>query len=271
MSRLFAPGRRRFLGFAANAGLFAILAATFAGRAFAIDKKTGDGSISMMRGQVFVNGKQANPQTAIPSNSEVRTGKRSMVAFAAGGDAHVLKSNTTITLSSSGGFTDQLRLLTGTLLSAWGQRPPGKAALLSTKTATIGIRGTVTYAADGKFSVIEGSVEYGYTDQSGQRHVLVLSRDSSGKIVSVDESGTRIDWVPPITREEVQALIQAVTAGTGSGDSNVNSGTVNAIESLGEDAQSIIDELQRRTEAGELTGEAPPGGSGGSSSPESHY
>lgn len=205
--------RRRFLRSSADVGLVAILASTFAGRSLAAEQAKGGGSITQLKGQVFVNGKSASATTVVPINAEVRTGKRSMVAFTSGGDAHVLKANTSVTLSGSGGVTDQLRLLTGALLSAWGERPEGRQAKLSSGTATIGIRGTVTFITKGRFSLLQGSVQYSYTDRSGAQKTVTITRDpATNKPVSVDESGVKIDWVPPVTAAEAATLKETIKA-----------------------------------------------------------
>lgn len=215
MSSPKTPSRRRFLRNSLDLGLVAVLASTFAGRALAADGTvatgSGSGSITKIKGQVFVNGKQASSATVVPINAEVRTGKRSMVAFTAGGDAHVLKANTSVSLSGSGGITDQLRLFTGALLSAWGERPDGRQAKLSSGTATIGIRGTVTFTTPSRFSLLQGKVEYTYKDKNGNTKTLSLARDeTTGKPVSVDETGAKVDWVPPVTKEETAVLKETI-------------------------------------------------------------
>jgi len=207
------PSRRRFLRTSADVGLVALLASTFAGRSLANEQAKGGGSITQMKGQVFVNGKAASQTTVVPVNAEVRTGKRSMVAFTAGGDAHVLKANTAIQLSGSSGLTDQLRLLSGALLSAWGPRPEGRQAKLSSGTATIGIRGTVTFTTKGRFSLLQGEVKYTYTGSDGRERTVTLKRDeTTRKPVSVDETGTKIDWVPPVTATEAAVLKETIKA-----------------------------------------------------------
>lgn len=207
------PSRRRFLRNTADVGLVALLASTFAGRSLAAEQAKGGGSITQLKGQVFVNGKSASSATVVPINAEVRTGKRSMVAFTAGGDAHVLKANTSVTLSGSSGLTDQLRLLSGALLSAWGPRPEGRQAKLSSGTATIGIRGTMTFATKGRFSLLQGEVKYTYKGSDGQERTVTLKRDeTTNKPVSVDETGTKIEWVPPVTASEAIVLKETIKA-----------------------------------------------------------
>lgn len=105
-------------------------------------------SIYDVRGTVQVDGRKANRDTRIGTTSTVETGSNSLVIFRVGKDAHILRENSRIELSSSNNaFAEGLRLVSGALLSVFGERPKsGKSYALSTTTATIGIRGTGVYA-----------------------------------------------------------------------------------------------------------------------------
>lgn len=105
-------------------------------------------SIYDVRGDVKVDGGKASRSTPIKTTSTVETGSNSLVIFRVGKDAHILRENSRIQLASSNStVADGLRLLSGALLSVFGERPKtGKGYNLSTTTATIGIRGTGVYA-----------------------------------------------------------------------------------------------------------------------------
>src|SRR5690606_5949129 len=171
--------------------------------------KTGDGRITMLKGQVFVNGARAAKGSPVPVNAEVRTCARSVASFSAGCVIHVMKPNSSVVLKSDdGSFTSQLRVLTGSLLTAWGKRPAGQQAQLVTKTATMGIRGTVTFThANGSFTLLSGSVEY--TNSSGVKTTL----SSTGEPVSMDSAGkptsTPSELTPEFLREAAKAAKDA--------------------------------------------------------------
>jgi hypothetical protein len=103
-------------------------------------------SIFELRGSVRVDGVKADKKTIIKANATVETGSNSLVIFRVGQDAHILRENSRIELTSSNAVVPEgLRLLTGALLSVFGKRPSGGYSL-TTSTATIGVRGTGLYA-----------------------------------------------------------------------------------------------------------------------------
>jgi len=102
-------------------------------------------SIFSLKGDVRVNSQKANLETRIRAGDVVRTHQNSEVIFVVGGDSFVMRSNTEMEIEGSSYFIDTLRLLTGSLLSVFGQREPNHALNMSAPTATIGIRGTGVY------------------------------------------------------------------------------------------------------------------------------
>lgn len=223
MTRKTAPSRRHFLGMAVRLAAVAGLATT----APAVLAAGGNGSqgnglpqqtdpnrsIQAMRGKVFVNGRVAKPETYISPNAEVRTGPRSQVAFVAGGDVHLLKSNATVKLSSGDNqLADTVRVLAGTLMSVWGTRPAGRETQLQTATATMGIRGTMTVASKDSFTILEGKVLYKWTDSNGVQHTEAMESDGT-KLVSIDRNGNRSDRIPPgLSAEDFAWLASALAA-----------------------------------------------------------
>lgn len=102
-------------------------------------------SVYELRGEVFVDRQRASVNTQITADSHVRTGSNSYIIFVVGRDAYILRENSELQLRSEGAVATGLRLVTGKLLSVFGQRND-EALSLSTSTATIGIRGTGVYA-----------------------------------------------------------------------------------------------------------------------------
>lgn len=103
-------------------------------------------SIYDMQGKVLVDGKVATPKTPISEKSLVQTSTNSYIVFAVGKDAHILRENSRLQLEGADGIADAMRLLTGKVLSVFGQRTGGKKLAIRTTTATIGIRGTGVYS-----------------------------------------------------------------------------------------------------------------------------
>lgn len=109
------------------------------------DKLPDNKSIFSLEGDVRVNGSKADLATRIGAGDVVSTRKNSEVVFAVGSDSFVMRSNSEMEIEGGGFFIDTLRLLTGSLLSVFGERDANQALSVNTATATIGIRGTGIY------------------------------------------------------------------------------------------------------------------------------
>ena len=109
------------------------------------EKLDDDKSIFSMEGDVRVNGQRANLETRIRAGDTVRTQRDSEVVFAVGSDSFIMRSNSEMEIEGSSFFINTLRLLTGSLLSVFGERDNGNSLAVQSATATIGIRGTGVY------------------------------------------------------------------------------------------------------------------------------
>lgn len=208
MSRTSNPSRRNFLRLSAAAGLLGSLGGLIPRLAFAATpSNAGANGIRAMKGEVFVNGQRATRGTQIKTNATVRTGARSTVTFVVNGDAHLLKSNTSVKLEGDSGFVNTLRLATGNLLSVWGKRPPERAAQLITNAATIGIRGTVTASSPKSFSLLSGIAELLAAHDAAMRRML----DARSRVIHIDLSTPTFPEYPTppdfgFTRNDLQVI-----------------------------------------------------------------
>ena len=140
--------RRKFLVDALTLGLFGSVGfLCFMSASYAlgdVPKKLPAGrSIYKLKGRVIVDGQNANINSKITASSRVETGPNSRVIFVVGGDAFILRSDSELQMGGDGFLISGMRILTGKLLSVFGERTsPHK---ISTSTATIGIRGTGIY------------------------------------------------------------------------------------------------------------------------------
>jgi hypothetical protein len=102
-------------------------------------------SIYRITGKVLVNGKEANLQTQISPNDTVETGPNSEVVFVVGGNAMIVRADSKLQIAGEKKedsiFVSALRMLSGKMLSV----SRNQATTITTKTATIGIRGTGWY------------------------------------------------------------------------------------------------------------------------------
>ena len=109
------------------------------------DKLPDDKSIFSLEGDVRVNGQQADLDTRIRGGDVVSTEDDSEVIFAVGSDSFILRSNSEMEIEGGGFFVEALRMLTGSVLSVFGNRGSGQQIMMNSSTATIGIRGTGVY------------------------------------------------------------------------------------------------------------------------------
>jgi hypothetical protein len=108
-------------------------------------KMADDKSIFSLEGDVRVNGQRADMGTQIKGGDVVSTQRDSEVIFAVGGDSFVLRSSSEMEIEGGGIFVSALRMLTGSVLSVFGKRSGQQQLIMSSSTATIGIRGTGVY------------------------------------------------------------------------------------------------------------------------------
>ncbi|MFZ5722858.1 MAG: FecR domain-containing protein [Pseudomonadota bacterium] len=175
-------------------------------------------SIYDVRGNVRVDGGKANRETQIKTTSTVETGSNSMVIFRVGKDAHILRENSRIQLASSDNtVAEGLRLLSGALLSVFGER--GKASRgysLSTSTATIGIRGTGVYA-ESTPDVSYVCTCYGNVDINASQNpqetenIVSTHHDAPRYVLANPENGKRITPAPMKNHtDEELMLVEAI-------------------------------------------------------------
>lgn len=177
-------------------------------------------SIYDMRGRVLVDGKAANPGTKISEKSLVQTTSNSYVIFAVGQDAHILRENSRLQLEGSDGLADAMRLLTGKVLSVFGQRSGGKKLAIRTTTATIGIRGTGVYSESNPDSSYVCTC-YGHTeivsstDPGIVENVVSRHHDAPRYIVANPEAGKLILPAPMKNHtDEELMLVEALVGRT---------------------------------------------------------
>lgn len=168
-------------------------------------------SIYRLQGDVLVNGQSAGPDTPIAANDRLQTGPDSQVVFAVGRDAFLLREHSDLQLSSAGELAVHgLRLLTGALLSVFGQRRHE----IQTLHATIGIRGTGVYVeAEAERSYVctcYGRVRISAADEPQQYEDIVSRHHDAPRYIAGD-GAQRIQPAPMIHHTDAElALIEAL-------------------------------------------------------------
>lgn len=187
-------------------------------------------SIYDMRGKVLVDGKAATPGTKIRETSLVQTTSNSYVIFAVGQDAHILRENSRLQLEGSEGLADAMRLLTGKVLSVFGQRAGKRRLALRTTTATIGIRGTGVYSESHPDSsyvcTCYGHTEINSDQDPGQFESVVSQHHDAPRYILANPEGGKLIVPAPMknhTDEElmlVEALVGRTPPFSGAGGYN---------------------------------------------------
>jgi hypothetical protein len=95
----------------------------------------------MIKGEVRINGSKAGTGALVRPGDRVGTAAGGIAVFVVGTDAFLLRENSELHTVGSDLLLASLRLVTGKLLSVFGR---GRR-IITTPTATIGIRGTGVY------------------------------------------------------------------------------------------------------------------------------
>ena len=173
--------------------------------------------IQSLKGVVMVNGHQANLETRIRAGDRVKTLERSEIVFAVGGDSFILRSNSSMKIDGDNNFLVQgLRLLSGALLTVFAPRKPADALMLTTPTATIGIRGTGVYLeAEPDLSYVctcYGQVALAASDDPNDSEVIATTNhDMPRYITNKPVQGSRIRSAPVINHDDAELkLLEAI-------------------------------------------------------------
>ena len=177
-------------------------------------------SIYRIEGQVLVNGQPATPDTQVVANSTVHTGKNSEVVYAVGETAYIQRSESQVTLETKEAdslIVSGLRLLTGKILSVF---PSGRAVRMTTRSASIGIRGTGVYMESDPeqtyFCTCYGTADIASaSDPMSRETVVSRQHDRPLYILTGQQPGQNIRAAPFINHTDQELmLIEALVGRT---------------------------------------------------------
>ena len=177
-------------------------------------------SIYRIDGQVLVNGQPATPDTQIVGSSTIETGKDGEAIYVVGESAYLQRSESQVTVETreeNGVIVTGIRMLTGRILSVF---PSGKPVRMTTKNASIGIRGTGVY--------MESDPEQTYLctcygiadiasaeDPSSRETVVSRQHDRPLYILTGQQAGQNIRLAPFINHTDQELmLIEALVGRT---------------------------------------------------------
>ena len=216
--------RRRLLIRALAAGLFSGSVASRESGAQALGSRPEPlppgRSIYRIDGQVMVDGAPATLETRVGGRARVETGPGSEVVYAVGTSAFIQRSDSAVALDSAepdSAAVSGVEVLAGKILSVF---PTGRAVRMTTKNASIGIRGTGVYIESDPeetyFCTCYGLADVTATDDpASQETVLSRQHDRPLYILSGEPSGLNIRLAPFINHTDQElALIEALVGRT---------------------------------------------------------
>jgi hypothetical protein len=177
-------------------------------------------SIYRIEGDVRVNGQPAGVDTQIPASAIVETGKNSEAVYVVGESAFLQRSESHVTLEKSEAdsmIVSATRLLTGKLLSVF---PSGKPVRMTTKNASIGIRGTGVYMESDPdqtyFCTCYGTTDIvAVNDPTSRETVVSRQHDRPLYILAAEPAGQNIRAAPFINHTDQELmLIEALVGRT---------------------------------------------------------
>ena len=169
-------------------------------------------SIYRIEGQVLVDGQPATPDTQIAADSTIETGKDGEVIYAVGETAHLQRSDSQVTMETKESHSmvvSGLRVLTGKILSVF---PTGRAVRMTTKNASIGIRGTGVYMESDPeqtyFCTCYGTADIASASDPTSRETVVSSHhDRPLYILTGEQAGRNIRLAPFINHTDQELML----------------------------------------------------------------
>jgi len=175
-------------------------------------------SIYRIEGQVLVDGQPATAETRVGGGATVETGAKSEVVYAVGQSAFLQRGESRVTLETTepdSAVMAGLQLATGKILSVF---PSGKAVRMTTKNATIGIRGTGVYMESDPeqtyFCTCYGLAQIGATDDpASQETVAATHHDKPLYILTGAPPGENIRLAPFINHTDQELMLLETLVG----------------------------------------------------------
>ena len=216
--------RRRLLIKALAAGLFSSAVCSREASAQVLGARPArlppEKSIYRIEGEVLVNGQPATLDTQIAASATIETGKNSEVVYAVGESAFLQRSESHVTLETREAdsmIVSGTQLLTGKILSVF---QIGRPVRITTKNASIGIRGTGVYMESDPeqtyFCTCYGTADIvAASDPTSRETVVSRQHDRPLYILAAEPPGQNIRAAPFINHTDQELmLIEALVGRT---------------------------------------------------------
>jgi hypothetical protein len=168
-------------------------------------------SVYRISGEVEINGKPGTLESKITGGSIIKTGRNSELVYVVNESAYIARPQTEIVIetASEGAFVSGLRLLTGKLLSVF---PSGRPVKLTTRVASIGIRGTGVYLESDPeqtyFCTCYGVADVNATnDPQSKETVAATHHDRPLYILGNEPAGKNIRNAPFVNHTDQELML----------------------------------------------------------------
>ncbi len=208
--------RRRLLIKALAAGLFSSAVGSREARAQVLGARPAPlppgKSIYRIEGEVQVNGQPATHDTHIAASATIETGKNSEVVYVVGESAFLQRSESHVTLETKEAdsmIVSATQMLTGKILSVF---PSGRPVHMTTKNASIGIRGTGVYMESDPeqtyFCTCYGTADIvAASDPMSRETVMSRHHDRPLYILAGEQAGQNIRVAPFIDHTDQELML----------------------------------------------------------------
>jgi len=169
-------------------------------------------SVYRIDGQVQVDGSPATMETRIGASATIETGPNSQVIYVVGASAFIQRSESRVTMETKepdSMLLSGLQLLSGKILSVF---PGGNPVHMTTRNATIGIRGTGVYMESDPeqtyFCTCYGVADIAATaDPASQETVVSTQHDRPLYILTGEQPGQNIRRAPFINHTDQELML----------------------------------------------------------------
>ena len=168
-------------------------------------------SIYRISGEVEIDGKKGTLDSKIQGGSTIKTGKDSELVYVVGQSAYIARPQTEIVVETEpeNAIVTGLKLLTGKLLSVF---PSGRPVKMTTRVASIGIRGTGVYMESDPeqtyFCTCYGVADIGaINDPTSKETVAAQHHDRPLYILGNEAKGKNIRNAPFINHADQELML----------------------------------------------------------------
>jgi hypothetical protein len=169
-------------------------------------------SVYRTSGRVLINGQPATLESRIAHQSKIETGKDGELVYVVGESAYIARGDTQViveTGSAESAIVTGLKIITGKLLSVFPSRRPVQ---ITTKVASIGIRGTGVYLESDPeqtyFCTCYGIADVSAThDPQSRETVAAQHHDKPLYILANEQPGRNIRNAPFVNHTDQELML----------------------------------------------------------------